>query len=157
MKKNVFAVVLTVLFVNLIITLLDRSYTIREFIPFYNLIMSRRLIIDPFDIFLIISILFLRTIYAYHSIDHKTLASLRYLLYPRNLKDVALMAVAGCLTHFCIYPWLSQVLTEPITAMVNSPDPIRKVIIIDLPMIWLLVISLINKKAHGTQTLPAIW
>lgn len=155
MKKNVLAVVITVIFINLIITILDRSFTIREFIPFYNIIVNRALAVDAYDIFLAISILFLRSLYAYHGINHQTLASLRYLIYPRDLKDTIIMAVAGLITHFCIYPWLIQTLAEPITALTNSPDPIRKVIIINLPLLWLLVVSLINKRAHSTQTMPA--
>ncbi|MEW6380475.1 MAG: hypothetical protein AB1611_12835 [bacterium] len=162
MKKNILATSITIIFIDLIITFAERSYIIRGLVPFYSILVHRYFTIKAYDVFLVIGFLILRIIYAHNGINFKTLASLRYLFYPRDIKDIAFMAVAAIITHFYLFTWLTQILSDPIKAIILAPDAIKKSVIVILPFIWLLALTVISRCiatgiSRNTQPMPSTW
>jgi len=63
--------------------------------------------------------------------------------------DIGILAGAGFITQFFICPILYQICIEPLSDIRHAPDSLRRIVLVMLPMLWILLLGLINKGSIG--------
>lgn len=164
LKPKIIAAVITVLFVNVFLALVSSSDSFDDFIPLVNTISHRKLLIDAYDFFFVIAVLLMRPMFKCFGVTFSGLKRILSIVYPLKPLDIAILVVIGVLTHFCVWPFIYEIFLSPLSAIRNSPDSIRKVVLIVLALFWVLVLALLNfgtrvvgnkPSSSPVQTLPS--
>lgn len=142
LTKLLIGITTTIIF-NLFI-LIYQNDNIREFIPLSETLRYGN--IATYDFFITITVLIYWVIYRYFGISRSALrqiiASFRY----TKLIEIACIAGGVFVAYFFISPFLYGIFRDPINAIRNSNDAIRKAIIFQLPLLWIFLIYIISTR-----------
>jgi len=141
--KAIIALVTTIL-ANLFLVLY-RQDDISAFIPIIPSLQNGHGI-SAYDTFLIITIFIYNRIYSSFGITLSSLKNILNIFNNTNLQEIILIAVVVSTIHIFLCPILAAIFYEPIRVISRSHDSIRKVIIIQLPLIWIFLNLLIQTK-----------
>lgn len=144
--KKILIICITALFLELCIVFLKGS-SIARIIPLTDTILQQHL--SAYDFFLMMFIWFFYVVYRYYRVN--PVVELRKLrgLFSDFKTDMGIVIVTVLPSHFLLFPLLYRIFQELITDIRNSPDSIRNVTAIMLPVMWLLIISFINKNGNS--------
>ena len=136
-------VVLTVLFVNLGWAVFQHD-GYAGFIPLVASFNSGQVV--AYDFFLVIAVLLLRLVVSRLGVSLSTVRNAVLMFFDKyDLVETILIAIAGMVTQFFLVPLVLAVLADPIGAVNQSHDGIRRVIVIVLPVLWMIAVSLVLK------------
>lgn len=153
MKCRILLIIITTIFAYLFLELIQSHDDFSDFIPFLEPIMDGRAYVSAYDFFFVLSILATRIFWLYFGIHLMTsVQGIRRMASNLQLQDIAVLIGAGIAVYVFVCPFFGQIFLEPILALKDSPDPIRRATMIFLFLVWLLVVVLITKRGQSTSS-----
>ena len=141
--KSIIALITTIL-ANLFLVIYKQD-DISAFIPIIPSLENGHGI-SAYDTFLIITILIYQRIYTSYGISLSSIKNVFDVFKHTSLQEVILIAVVVSGIHIFLCPILAVIFHEPIKVIARSHDSIRKIIIVQLPLIWIFSNLLIQNK-----------
>ena len=136
-------IILSVLFINLGLAVFQND-GYAAFIPLVSSLNNRQIV--AYDFFLVIAVLLLRLVASRLGISLSTVRNALLLFFDKyDLVEIILIAIAGIGTQLFLAPLVLAVLSDPINAVNQCPDSIRRVAVMALPVLWMISLSFLLK------------
>ena len=150
MKYRILLVIITVMFVYLFISLIGSYDDVTDFVPFLQPILDGRAYVSAYDFFFVLSILVIRIFWLYFGIHLMTsVHGIRRMVSNLRPQDIAVLIGAGIAVYVFVCPFLYQIFLEPISALKDAPDPIRRAGIVFLFLLWFLAVGIISRRGQA--------
>jgi len=150
MRQKIFLTIVTALFAYIFLLLIQPCDSFADFVPFLELVLSRRIYVSAYDLFFVLSGLLFYVLFRYFNINLMTSAQkIRSLVSGTRLPDIAILAGIGIAVYLFASPFLCEVFSEPISAIQDATDSIRRTAIVFVFMMWLLAIGFLSKRSSS--------
>ncbi len=149
-KTRILAVVTTVFTFNLFLVLLQWTDHIIDFIPFVEMYERKSFKIQPYDLFIGITLFLFRILYRKYGINFSVIKSIPSLFHSMTATDLAILIGAGFATYLFICPYLFQIIAEPILSLTKyTIDSIRHAFMVALIFGLIFILSMLSKNVSN--------
>ena len=155
-RNGALTIAFAVLFAELAVLLRQASDRLIDFIPFIQVIQSGRFYISAYDTFFVMVVVVFRIVYRYNGINLSVLKhGFQVMGSNRKPQDLAAYIGAGIAAHIIATAFLMRMFAEPLAALSESPDAIRRIAMISLfSLMWLATGFLSKRASSGSHSLP---
>ncbi len=149
-KQKIIAVSVTIFTIDLIIRLIVWSDNLMDFIPFVEMFERRSFKIQPYDLFIVITLFLFRLLYRRYGINLSAIKSIPLLFYPIRAIDIAILVGTGFATYSFVCPYLFQFFADPILTLSKyTHDSIRHTFMVALILGLIFILSMLSRNSSA--------
>jgi hypothetical protein len=150
-NKRIVSVVIIIVMTDLFIVLIQWSDHLLDFIPFVEMFERRSFKIQPYDLFIGITLFLFRHLYKRYGVNLSVIKSIPFLFYPPiKAIDIAILVGTGLATYSFICPFLFQFFAEPILSLSKyTIDSIRHTFMVALIFGLIFILSILSRNSSA--------